>query len=450
MIKEQDADNMMTINKTRCIAVVLVIVLFTAAAGCTKRDSGKEVSDGIEHKEQVTKAYRKYFGLPKVVYPNTTYYVVFYPYADHEPFLAGKVKPLAKHTNIGKKDLPRLAVSKLLQSPPLNDPLLTRLFHPATKVIGVTTRKNTCTVDFTRQILQSQSGQWQEQAMIASVTHTLSQFNQIESVAITIEGLDQGLVDDRQIDQFLGHVALQQQPFQPQQDLVLTQDQGDAIILAKQFVHEASQGNVYGYLSLATKKDVGTETEFKQNQKSDLHKVILADHGAWVLPQIINAEFERDKARVQLSGSRTFAGEYREGERSVLNLVKEKKRWKVDFTETSEIIPAETKEDIIIGPADYNSNKLQQLQALVDQGQQPWRLDPQQVAETEGKLYGFVPGKDTFNMVAKVEIGQLSGTGEALFEVNHANIIYQIFLMQPIKAGQSGIWTITMVKKKTI
>jgi hypothetical protein len=119
---KRDIQGVIMKKKIFSLVVVLPVFLLAAVSGCSRQSSPRETSrSGAKNRGRVTKAYEKYFGLPKVVYPDTTYYVVFYPYSDQEPFLAGKVKPLARETDI-KKGLPGLAASKLLQEPPLNDP----------------------------------------------------------------------------------------------------------------------------------------------------------------------------------------------------------------------------------------------------------------------------------------------------------------------------------------
>ncbi len=436
--------------KLVCPFLILSLAFSTVYLGCANNnhsDTGKPKTAGI--KGHVTKAYEEYFGNPKPVYPNTTYYVVFYPYSAQEPFLSGKVKPIAKEAGL-RKGLPELAVNKLLQTPPLNETLLIRLINPETRLIGLTVDKGTAMLNFSKEILDSQVGSWGEQAIIASLSHTLSQFENIKKTSIAIEGESKGTIDGRQIEQFLGHISLLDQPFSPEKELVVTEDQENALLTLKGFLHDAARDEVYQYLSKATKKDVGTEKEFKEEKKSDLHKVILSNHGSWVAPQIIETKFEKKQAKITVQGNRIIETENRENDQAIFTLVKENQKWKTDFTETSEIVPSEAQEEIITGPANISRDQLEQIQAIVDQGKQSWRLDPQLVLETEAGIFGFDGSNDAFTLIAKTDMGQLSGIGEALFEANHKNSIYQIFLTQPVKSGEKGIWTISMVKKKII
>lgn len=436
--------------KLVCLILILSLVFSTIYLGCAKNDhSDTSKPKTVRRKGHVTKAYEEYFGRPNPVYPNTAYYVVFYPYSAQEPFLSGKVKPIAKKMDL-RKNLPELAVTKLLQTPPLNESLLIRLINPETRLIGLTVKKGTAVVNFSKEILDSQVGSWGEQAIIASLSHTLSQFENIEKTSLAIEGKSKGTIDGRQIEKFLGHISLLEQPFSPAKELVVTEDQENAFLTLKGFLHDATRDEVYQYLSKATKKDVGTEKEFKEEKKSDLHKVILGNHGSWAAPQIIEAKFEKKQVRITVRGNRIIETENRENDQAIFTLIKENQQWKTDFTETSEIVLSEAKEEIITGPANISRDQLEQIQATVDQGKQSWRLDPQLVVETEAGIFGFDSSKDAFTLIAKIDMGQLSGTGEALFEANHKDSIYQIFLTQPVKSGEKGIWTITMVKKKLI
>jgi hypothetical protein len=417
--------------------------------GCAREKAPKAPEKEIAGKRgYVTKAYQKYFGTPKPIYPNVTYYVAFYSYSGEEPYFAGKVKPIAKETDI-KKHLPELSVSKLLQEPPLNELMLIRLIHPKTKLIGIRIKNKTAIANFSKELLDSQVGAWGEGSIIASLTHTLCQFDKIEKVSIEIEGKSQETIDSRKIEDFLGHISLLEQPFKPDKEVVVTQDEESAITTVKEFLKDVKGDRAYKYLSKRTKEDVGTEEEFKKEKKSDLHKIITKHHRTWVSPLVTDAKFEKSKAEITITGNRTINGEYRENDKANFKLLKEEGKWRIDFTETLETTPPkQSKEEIITGPANINRAQLEQIQATVDQGHQPWRLDPQMVAMAEGTSFGFDKDKDTFTLVSKIDHGQLSGTGEALVEVVHKGITYQIFLLQPIKAEKSGIWTINRVKKK--
>jgi len=431
--------------KIRIFTFTLIFVLLIIG-GCAKKYSN--TNEKQTGSEQVTSAYRKYFGNPSQIDRGVTYYVIFYPYSGSEPFLEGKVKPIAKETD-QKDDLPELAVSKLLQDPPLNENQLKKVIDPETEFLGMRIRKNTAEVNFNRQLLNSYTKNWADASIIASLTNTLSQFPLINGVSIEIEGRTKGELGGQKIEDFLGHISLSEQPFKPEPELVVTQTQEDAIMTVRNFLKDVNKDKTYQYLSKNTKNDVGTEKDFKNEKKTDLRKIILADHGTWVGARITDAKFQKNEARITVTGSRTINGEVRPNDQAELVLLKEDSKWKIDFTEESEIVPPGiTEEEIVTGPAEMNRNQLEQIQAIVDQGQQSWRLDPQAVAQAEGGVFGFNKASDLFTLVTRQDIGQLSGTGEALVEAGHNGTVYQIFLIQPIKQGQGGIWTIALVRKK--
>lgn len=89
--------------------------------------------------------------------------------------------------------------------------------------------------------------------------------------------------------------------------------------------------------------------------------------------------------------------------------------------------------------------KFQEIQQSTDQGHQPWRLDPVEVARVEGITLGFLPDKDTFRLVSKSERGKGSGTGEAIVRAHHGKTDFLIQLIQPAGAAPNHIWVINSV-----
>jgi hypothetical protein len=86
---------------------------------------------------------------------------------------------------------------------------------------------------------------------------------------------------------------------------------------------------------------------------------------------------------------------------------------------------------------------LQQIQDLVDQGHEPWRLDPLQVAQAEGETLGFDPAQDVFDLLPTPD----PATGEADVMVLHGEHLYIIHLTQPVQIGPGGIWTATNINR---
>ncbi len=97
------------------------------------------------------------------------------------------------------------------------------------------------------------------------------------------------------------------------------------------------------------------------------------------------------------------------------------------------------------------------LQQAVDEGHQPWRLDPLSVAEADGVgFYGFLTpceragggetgqaiSCDTFTLIS-----QAASAGVAEVEVIHNGKVYLIELIKPIP-GDGKIWMVKEVREK--
>ncbi len=92
-----------------------------------------------------------------------------------------------------------------------------------------------------------------------------------------------------------------------------------------------------------------------------------------------------------------------------------------------------------------DQQKLQELQDAVDNGHQPWRLDPLFIAKTESSKYGF-KDTDEFTLVSK-ELAEYAGTYIAEVEAIHDNEKYIIQLIQPVKIGDEGIWVVNSIRE---
>lgn len=103
---------------------------------------------------------------------------------------------------------------------------------------------------------------------------------------------------------------------------------------------------------------------------------------------------------------------------------------------------------VTLGAVENDFTKLETIQTSVDNGSGPWRLDPLAVATADGFALGFDQENDDFTLVSKVEMGEYSGTGEAIVEAVHGGVTYEIQLIQPVKQGDAGIWAINSVNKK--
>lgn len=80
----------------------------------------------------------------------------------------------------------------------------------------------------------------------------------------------------------------------------------------------------------------------------------------------------------------------------------------------------------------------QSVQGAVDAGDQPWRLDPLEVARADARAFGISPG-DPMQLVHEE-------AGAALVRCQHAGKTYEIELKQPARLGPSGIWVVTTIR----
>lgn len=105
-------------------------------------------------------------------------------------------------------------------------------------------------------------------------------------------------------------------------------------------------------------------------------------------------------------------------------------------------------EKVKLGPVAVDFRRAQELQNSVDNGHQPWRLDPVQVVLEEGRQLGFDPTADRFSLLSKTPVEEGSGTGVAIVEAVQNNKAYLVQLVQPVKQGNAGIWAIKSVQEK--
>ncbi len=103
--------------------------------------------------------------------------------------------------------------------------------------------------------------------------------------------------------------------------------------------------------------------------------------------------------------------------------------------------------DIDTSGVEINMADLETIQTSVDNGSQPWRLDPIMVASADGVQYGFSI-EDTYRLSMEPTIGEGSGTGEAEVEVDHGSKTYVIQLIQSVKTGDDGVWAINSIRVK--
>ncbi|WP_051688339.1 GerMN domain-containing protein [Desulfofalx alkaliphila] len=98
------------------------------------------------------------------------------------------------------------------------------------------------------------------------------------------------------------------------------------------------------------------------------------------------------------------------------------------------VIPGE----IHLGPLEVNEERMREVQEAADQGLETWYLDPLAVAREMGSRLGFDPRLDEFELLTLEE-----GRSEVL--VTHDREDYVIHLVQPVKRGDGGVWSINKV-----
>lgn len=90
--------------------------------------------------------------------------------------------------------------------------------------------------------------------------------------------------------------------------------------------------------------------------------------------------------------------------------------------------------------------KMQTIQQEVDQGHQPWRLDPVEVVKAEAPASYEFNATDTYTLKSKDIV-----KGEAEVEVKKTKTgrvyTYSVKLIQPIKKGDSGAWALSLISE---
>lgn len=81
--------------------------------------------------------------------------------------------------------------------------------------------------------------------------------------------------------------------------------------------------------------------------------------------------------------------------------------------------------------------KMKEIQSLVDQGSQPWRLDPVEVVKADAPASYEFTALDTYTLKSKDIV-----KGEAVVAVR----TFEIDLIQPITKGEKGIWAIVSIR----
>jgi hypothetical protein len=108
-------------------------------------------------------------------------------------------------------------------------------------------------------------------------------------------------------------------------------------------------------------------------------------------------------------------------------------------------------EGIKLGKVEVNYEEIKTIQQSVDEGHQPWRLNPVMVLRSEIFLYGFNLDTDYSTLYPIPDVATQEKFGTEITEVNleitHNGKVYIITLIQPI-TGPNKVWTISDIELK--
>ncbi len=94
------------------------------------------------------------------------------------------------------------------------------------KVNYVNIENHTAVVDFSEEIITGQSiphSSTTENLAIYSIVNTLTQFEEVEEVKITVNGKDSGTIDGMAIEDFWGHIGIAQK-FERNEEIIYGKD----------------------------------------------------------------------------------------------------------------------------------------------------------------------------------------------------------------------------------
>ncbi len=110
---------------------------------------------------------------------------------------------------IGSNELYRNAIQELIKGPAIED--LFPVLPDTVKVNSVNIENATAIVDFSQEIITDQSiphSSATERLAIYSIVNTLTQFEKIKEVKITVMGKSSGIIEGKNIEDFWGHIGI--------------------------------------------------------------------------------------------------------------------------------------------------------------------------------------------------------------------------------------------------
>jgi len=137
--------------------------------------------------------------------PRVDVTIYFAKYSDNQAYLDPEIRKISKDTDFYKS-----VIEELIKGP-VNKELYPTI-PSDTKVNSVTVKDNLATVDFSKEIITS-TGQiphssTTETLAIYSIVNTLTNFEEIKKVKITVEGKESGQINGLYIEDFWGHIGI--------------------------------------------------------------------------------------------------------------------------------------------------------------------------------------------------------------------------------------------------
>lgn len=164
---------------------VALLVFSLMVLGCQKKqEEPLPESQTPSGRVEATSAYRAYFGEPPTIPEGICFAVAgFYPLKDHP----GKVMPVP-HFTFAVTDRPQLVLEQVMMGgEPLGlEHLFVNPFPPGSIINSFTLSEGLAAVDFSSKILDVTPEQ--QPALLASLAHTLLQFDEVEHIKVTAEG----------------------------------------------------------------------------------------------------------------------------------------------------------------------------------------------------------------------------------------------------------------------
>lgn len=129
----------------------------------------------------------------------------FAAYTDTDFYLAEEIREIRTDNNLYKNVL-----EELIKGPESGN--LYPTLPSSVKVNSVKVTEGTAVVDFSKEIITSTEevphSSTTEMLAIFSIVNTLTEFEEIGKVKITVEGKDSGIIDGLYIEDFWGHVGI--------------------------------------------------------------------------------------------------------------------------------------------------------------------------------------------------------------------------------------------------